>query len=139
MSDKVLALDLERTLVDNALHGTPRPDLFNFLTFCHEHFERIAIFTTVEEADAREVLNDLDRDGYLPTGLLDRLEYVAWSGEYKDLTFIKDASPSEAMMVDDDAGWIRPDQRERWIEIKAWDGGEDSELERVRRILENYR
>jgi hypothetical protein len=57
MSIKVLALDLERTLVDNALIAQPRPGLREFLAFCGERFERVAIFTTVEEADARDVLN----------------------------------------------------------------------------------
>ena len=53
---KVLALDLERTLISDAMTADPRPGVFDFLTFCHEHFGRVAVFTTVEAADAREVL-----------------------------------------------------------------------------------
>ena len=64
MSIKVLALDLERTLIDNALSARPRPGLLAFLAFCHDQFGRVAIFTTVEEADAREVLGDLERRGH---------------------------------------------------------------------------
>jgi hypothetical protein len=33
MSVKVLALDLERTLIDNALSGLPRPGLRDFLSW----------------------------------------------------------------------------------------------------------
>src|SRR5262245_34108144 len=94
---KVLALDLERTLIDNALHGRPRPGLLEFLTFCHENFARIVLFTTVEETDACAVLDDLNSAGHLPSGFLDVIEYVDWRGEYKDLTLIKDASPHDVL------------------------------------------
>jgi hypothetical protein len=134
---QVLALDLERTLIDETLSAQPRPGLLDFLTFCHEHFGRIALFTTVEEMDARAVLAELDRGGHMPMGLLARFEYVAWCGEYKDLGFISDAVPGDVLLVDDDIGWIRPDQRDRWIPIVAWDGGADDELRRVRAILED--
>ena len=115
MNVKVLALDLERTVIDDARGARPRPGLLVFLTFCHERFPRVAVFTTVEEADAREVMCDLERTGYVPAGLMARLEYVQWCGEYKDLEFVPRASPSEVLLVDDDAGWVRPDQRDRWV------------------------
>ena len=76
MSVKVLALDLERTLIDDALSGCPRPGLREFLAFCHERFGRLAVFSTVEEADARDVLSELAGRGYVPPELLGRLEYV---------------------------------------------------------------
>ncbi|WP_161967815.1 NIF family HAD-type phosphatase [Fimbriiglobus ruber] len=136
MNVKVLALDLERTLIDDALSGRPRPGLFNFLAFCHERFSRVAMFTTVEEADAREAMTDLDRAGHLPPGLLDRLEFVGWSGEFKDLTFVPGAAINEVVLVDDDAGWVRRDQRDQWVPVAAWDGGPDTELARVQVVLE---
>ncbi len=134
----VIALDLERTLIDDARSGRPRPGLLDFLTFCHERFERVALFTTVEEEDARDVLEGLARRDCLPPGLLDRLEYVGWSGEYKDLEFVPGAVPEAVLLVDDDGGWVRPDQRDRWVAIAGWDGGPDRELERVRSILEGW-
>ena len=133
---KVLALDLERTPIDDALSARPRPGLLGFLDFCHERFGRVAVFTTVEEADAREVLEHLARRGQVPPGLLDRLEYVEWCGEYKDLGFIPGAAADEVLLVDDDARWVRPDQRARWVAIAPWDGGPDGELHRVRSVLE---
>jgi hypothetical protein len=135
MSVKVLALDLERTLIDDALSGRPRPGLHEFLAFCHERFERVAMFTTVEESDAREVMEALAERGFLPPGLLDRLEYVGWSGEHKDLGFVANATPGEVILVDDDAGWVHPDQRSRWVSIAAWEGGPDGELPRVINLL----
>ena len=136
MKVKVLALDLERTLISDARSADPRPGLFDFLMFCHERFGRVALFTTVEEADARDVMEDLARAGHMPQELLARLEYVAWWGESKDLGFIPDAAVGEVLLVDDDAGWVRSDQRGQWVPIAAWDGGADSELPRVRAVLE---
>jgi hypothetical protein len=136
MTIKLLALDLERTLIDNSLSGRPRPGLSDFLAFCFERFGRIAIFTTVEEAEARTVLTGLDRAGYLPPGLLEQVEFINWCGEYKDLSFVPDAAPTEIILIDDDATWVRPDQRGQWLSIAAWDGGPDNELRRVRAVLE---
>ncbi len=136
MSVKVLALDLESTLISNALSADPRPGLFDFLLFCHERFERVTLFTTVEELDAREVLEGLVRSGHVPPALLARLEYVEWDGEFKDLSLVPGTTTDEILFVDDDGGWIRPDQRDRWISIMAWHGGPDDELRRVRAVLE---
>jgi hypothetical protein len=134
---KVLAIDLEQTLIDDALNIRPRPGLLDFLIFCHKRFDRVAIFTTVEESEAREVVEDLAHRGHIPSELADRFEYIDWAGEHKDLTFISNTTPEEVLLVDDDAGWVRPDQRSQWIAIKAWNGGADSELARVKVILEN--
>lgn len=136
MSIAVLALDLEYTLIDDTRSGRARPGLRDFLAFCVERFGRIALFTTVQESEARAVLADLAHRGYIPPVLLPRLEYIRWCGEYKDLAFVPNARPDEILFVDDDSGWIRPDQRDRWVPITAWDGGPDSELSRVRSVLE---
>jgi hypothetical protein len=138
VSIRVLALDLERTLIDDSLSARPRPGLFEFLAFCQERFERVVLFTTVEEADAREVMDGLDRSGHVPPGFLPRLEYVGWSGEFKDLGFVLGATRDEVLLVDDDVGWVRPDQRDRLVVIAAWDGGADSELVRVQSVLEAW-
>lgn len=135
MNIKVLALDLERTLIDNSLSGRPRPGLWHFLTFCNSRFGRVTVFSTVEEADAREVLADLADRGHVPPELLARLEFVQWSGEHKDLAFVSDATPAEVLLVDDDPGWVRPDQRGQWVAIAGWDGGPDNELNRIQTHL----
>lgn len=139
MSIKVLALDLERTLIDDAFSARRRPGLRRFLAFCDSRFERVAIFSTVEESEARQVIEDLRRRGDVPARLSTRLEYVNWSGERKDLEFIPGVSVKETALVDDDAGWIRPDQREQWIAIAPWDGDDeaDEELLRIESVLES--
>jgi hypothetical protein len=138
VSIRVLALDLERTLISDAMSADPRPGLFDFLAFCLRRFERLTLFTCVEEADAREILHCLTRSVHVPPEFLDRLEYVEWAGEYKDLSLVPDALPGEVLLVDDDPGWVRPDQRDWWIAVAAWDGGKDSELLRTRLVLERW-
>jgi hypothetical protein len=133
---RILALDLERTLISDAMHAEPRPGLFDFLAFCHRRFERLTLFTCVEEADAREILAQLARSGHVPPEILPRLEYVEWGGRYKDLSLIPDSVPEEVLLIDDDPDWVRPDQRDRYIAVAAWDGGADDELLRTRSILE---
>jgi hypothetical protein len=134
---RVLALDLERTLVSDALTAIPRPGLADFLQRCLERFGRMALFTTVDEPTAREVLDDLAGRGHVPPEMLERVEYVEWHGEFKDLRFVLDARPEEVLLIDDDASWIRPDQTSQWLAIPPWDGsGQDSELERIWRELD---
>ena len=72
------------------------------------------MFSTVEEADAREVLSELAGRGYVLPELLARLEYVGSCGEHKDLAFVPGAASAEVLLVDDDPGWVRPDQRRQW-------------------------
>ena len=88
---------------------------------------------------------DLAAAGHVSPPLLARLEYVDWSGEHKDLAFIPGASPADVRLVDDDAGWVRPDQRDQrdqrdqWVPIAGWDGGPDAdELKRVRGVLDRW-
>jgi len=131
----VLALDLERTLISDASSAEPRPGLATFLAFCHKRFERVVLFTSVEEADARSALDQLIDRGQVPAELLEPLCYVEWTGEYKNLEFITDAAPEDVLLVGDDAGWVQPGQRDRWIAIAPWDSGPDRELFRVQQVL----
>ncbi len=44
---EVLALDLEGTLISNAMSQIARPGLRNFLEFCGRTFSRIVIYTAL--------------------------------------------------------------------------------------------
>ena len=46
----VIALDLEGTLISNAVSQFPRPGLYSFLEYCQENFSRIVIFTAVKDS-----------------------------------------------------------------------------------------
>ncbi len=58
MTIKVIALDLERTLISDALNREPRPGLFEFLDFCVQHFERVVLFTSVNKRITYEVISE---------------------------------------------------------------------------------
>ena len=136
MAPRVLALDLERTLVSDALRADPRPGLAEFLAFCCARFERVALFTTVEQPDARDALDRAAERAGVPAELVASIGYVPWTGEHKDLVFVAGAAPEEILFVEDDAGWVRPDQCDRWVPIAPWDAGPDNEWVRVREVLE---
>jgi hypothetical protein len=140
MPIRVLALDLERTLLSDALHREPRPGLYDFLLFCCDRFERVVLFTSVNKPQALAALQECANQGHVPQEFMDRLEYVEWEGMYKDLRFVPNATTSEVLIVDDDGGWIRADQQQQWIGIAEYDPylvkGEDQEFVRVRRVLE---
>ena len=80
----VLALDLEGTLISNAMSQIPRPGLHAFLSRCRELFTRIVMFTTVDEASFRKIEQSLVEEGFAPDWFA-TLKYVQWHGETKDL------------------------------------------------------
>ncbi len=63
---KVLALDLEGTLISNAMSQIPRPRLYTFLTEVKQMFPRIVIFTAVKEDKFRDIANMLGNEGSVP-------------------------------------------------------------------------
>jgi hypothetical protein len=139
MKPKVIALDLEKTLISDARTCKPRPGLYEFLEFCCDNFERVVMFTAVYKKLFDTVIVNLVRQGHIPQVFLDRLEYVDWDGRYKDLEFIPNAMPAEIIFVDDDEGFINPAQKSHWIWIDRYNvssGEDDRELLRVRCLLE---
>lgn len=62
----MLALDLEGTLVSNAMSQIPRPGLYAFLERCKCLFPRIVMLTTVEQGRFRQIAVLLVEEGYAP-------------------------------------------------------------------------
>ncbi len=139
---RVLALDLERTLISDAMNREPRPGLYDFLRFCTQRFERVVLFTSVNRAQAFAALNELREQGHVPAEFIDKVEYIVWDSKYKDLRNIAGASVEEVLFVDDDAGWVLPGQEAQYIPIAEYDPylvrGTDEELKRLRLLLEIY-
>ncbi len=150
----VLALDLEGTLVSNAMSAYPRPGLKEFLTFCHEAFDRVVLYTTIGEIRARSICRVLAEEGSAPDWFSE-IEYVEWEPVVdgknvpKDLRRIPNADASQCLIVDDIADYILSEQKEQWVAIRTWGrperfdvGGtddpypaDDRELYRVREVL----
>lgn len=137
---KVLALDLEGTLISNAMSQIPRPGLFNFLENVKNLFPRIVMFTTVREEKFREIAKLLATEGYAPEWFRS-VEYVSWQGKTKDLTFISGVEVHQALLVDDLEKYIHPGQEQQWIQIDYFDypyPDDDVGLSKVFETLKEY-
>jgi len=128
----VLCLDLEGTLISNAVSQFPRPGLHRFLEECRTLFPRILVFTTVSEDVFRRVAGLLVREGEAPSWFAE-LEFVRWTGRTKDLRFLPGARIEDVVLVDDVAEYVHPGQERNWIALASYDPsvGADDELSRV--------
>ena len=54
-----IALDVEGTLISNAVSQFSRPGLFTFLEYCHQNFDRLVLFTAVNEVRFRSISRTL--------------------------------------------------------------------------------
>jgi hypothetical protein len=118
----ILALDLEFTLMGPVKGRDPRPGLHNFLAWAGERFEKVVIFSAVEESDFRAAAQELVARGKAPGWFAD-LDFYQAEGDIKDLRRIGD--PAQTLIVDDFEEYILPEQRERWIEIEPYISEDD--------------
>ncbi len=136
----VIALDLEGTLISNAISQIPRPHLHTFLDGCKDITDRVVIFTTVKEERFRKIAQLLVSEAVAPEWF-STIEYINWHGKTKDLNFIPNSKTSEAVLVDDAVAYITTGQEKQWIEVKQFVSpytGADSELPFILKQLQNY-
>ena len=129
----VLALDLEGTLISNAVTQFPRPGLMDFLDQCRVLVPRVVIYTTVREETFRAIAATLVREGSAPAWFRS-IEYVTWSGPTKDICFIPGAELERTFLVDDCAAYVHPGQEKNWLPIDQFAppyGSDDRELFRL--------
>lgn len=133
-----MALDLEGTLISNAMSQIPRPGLFEFLSRCYELFARVVIFTTVKEERFRSIARLLVEEKFAPPWFA-HIEYVNWHGQTKDLRFIPESEPHDALLVDDFEIYVHPGQEGQWLQIDFFDypyEATDTGLDKMMKILE---
>jgi hypothetical protein len=63
---KVIALDLEGTLISNAMSQIPRPGLREFLDTCAQMCPRVVMFTAISEPRFRNIARTLVGEGSAP-------------------------------------------------------------------------
>ncbi len=114
-----LALKLEGSLISNALSQFPRPGLWAFLDYCVKRFDRLVLFTCVNEERVRNIRNTLESEGRNPMEIID-IEIVQSQGRYKDLNYL-DISPVNALLVEDQEAYVEPEQKANWVDIKCRD------------------
>ncbi|HGM6067046.1 NIF family HAD-type phosphatase [Stenotrophomonas sp.] len=114
MRPRILALDLEGTLISNAVSQIPRPGLCNFLEHAATTFDEVVLFTTVPKHLALRIVLLLAEEAHVPLWFTE-VRYVEWTGSTKDLRFV---SPllGQALLLDDHRSYIHPDQHRFWIE-----------------------
>lgn len=131
----VIALDLEGTLISNAMSQIPRPWLGEFLTACKSICPRIVIFTTVKEPLFRNIARSLAEEKVVPEWFSE-IEYVNWDGSTKNLNFISSSTPEETVLVDDFHIYIHPGQESSWVEIKQFEYPYQEPKPELQRIFE---
>ncbi len=138
MTSRILALDLEGTLISNAVSRIARPGLHAFLTQSDELFERVVIFTTVGEGLFREIAQLLVREGQAPAWFAE-LHYVQWTGPTKDLSFVEGAQPEDVLLVDDHRPYVHPGQEAQWVPVAQFEHPYSSADEGLSMTLECIR
>ncbi|WP_411849341.1 NIF family HAD-type phosphatase [Stenotrophomonas sp. LGBM10] len=118
MKPTILALDLEGTLISNAISQIPRPGLFQFLENVRSQFEELVMFTTVPEPLTRNIAGLLVREGSAPEWFT-QLSYVQWSGKTKDLSYVCPRLGG-ALLLDDHGPYVHPGQEQFWVEIPLY-------------------
>ncbi len=141
---KTLVLDIEGTLVSNAVSIFPRHELYKFLEFVKTKFDRIVVMTCLEERKFREVAHVLCVEGSAPKWF-ENLEWINWSKFYfvdqpqlyKNLKFINE-DISNIYIIDDMERYIDPDQKSQWIPIESFSRPyrRDKEFKRLMKVIE---
>ncbi|HHA2592431.1 NIF family HAD-type phosphatase [Stenotrophomonas pavanii] len=114
MRPTILALDLEGTLISNAISQIPRPGLVAFMEFAHSTFSKIVLFTSVPQPIVADIAALLVQEGSAPAWFLN-LPYIEWSGQTKDLRFVS-TRLGETLLLDDHESYVHPGQLPFWVE-----------------------
>lgn len=140
MRPTILAMDLEGTLISNAVSQIPRPGLYQFLETMHGQFDQMVMFTTVPESLFRRIAALLVVERHVPAWF-EHLKYTAWSGPTKDLRRVS-AVLGHALLLDDHAPYVHMGQQPWWVEVPlfgapydAADRGLEIACERIDRRL----
>lgn len=136
----ILALDLEGTLISNAVSQIARPGLLRFLEEMHSQFDQLVMFTTVPEPLLRRISELLVREGSAPYWFAE-IGYTKWSGKTKDLRFVS-SRLGDALLMDDHRAYVHPGQEQLWIKVPLFgspydesDGGLAVAGRRIRKKL----
>ena len=132
-----IALDVEGTLISNAVSQFPRPGLFAFLEFCRDSFEHIYIYTAVRDETCVPIVRTLIDDGFAPEWLAE-IPFVQWDRSVKDLDNVPGCSNVECLLLDDNRDYVIESQLDQWIEIDKFQSPypeNDTELHRVQSVI----
>ena len=134
---KIVALDLEGTLISNAMSQIARPHLKLFLEGLKAHSKKIVIYTTISNDKFLEIANLLIEESSVPEWF-NQLEYINWKGKYKDLKNVSN-NIDEVLIVDDYEDYIVPEQKCQWVSIKQFEHPYSDNDKELLKILEDIK
>ncbi|WP_250832663.1 NIF family HAD-type phosphatase [Marinobacter sediminum] len=105
-------MDLEGTLISNAVSQIPRPGLHTFLENVSEACN-LMLYTSVSSERVQTIRNLLVEEGMVPIWFLD-LPVIHPSGTIKDKAR---CGRTDALLLDDQAAVVAPDEESWWIPI----------------------
>ena len=128
-----IALDLEGTLISNAVSQFPRPGLKTFLQFCRDNFANVYIYTAVRDSMCVPIVKTLIDDDLAPAWFAD-VPFVQWDRSVKDLANVPNCDHCECLLLDDNRDYVVDSQIDQWIPIDKFQSpypDTDTELARV--------
>lgn len=109
---RLLCMDLEGTLISNAVSQIPRPGLYAFLESVAEVCD-LMLYTSVSSERVNAIRNLLVNEGAAPAWFLD-LSVCHPSGTIKDKAR---CGRSDALLLDDQAAVVAPGEESWWVPI----------------------
>ncbi|WP_150912547.1 NIF family HAD-type phosphatase [Marinobacter halotolerans] len=111
----LLCLDLEGTLISNAISQIPRPGLYNFLTEVAVLCD-LVLYTSVSEDRAQAIQRMLVCEEVAPTWFAN-LDIIRPAGTLKPKSA---CGREDAFLLDDQEGVIAPGEHNWWIRINEY-------------------
>lgn len=117
---RLFCIDLEGTLISNAVSQIPRPGLFSFLEFLRE-FGDLVIFTSVSPEKTRDIQSLLVRERVVPEWFAD-LDSLHPDGTIKCRAVAESYAPEadEYYLLDDQFACIAEDEQEWWVFVSEF-------------------
>lgn len=134
MNNTLICLDLEGTLISNAISQIPRPDLYAFLTKVAE-LGSLVLFTSVSPDRTKQIQQLLVAEHVVPAWFND-LQAIHPSGTKKPKSQAIEHAPaaSHYYLIDDQSQCIEASENDWWIPIEEYlppYRSDDQELLRV--------
>jgi hypothetical protein len=112
---RLLCMDLEGTLISNAVSQIPRPGLYAFLESVAEVCD-LMLYTSVSSERVNAIRNLLVKEGVAPAWFLG-LSVCHPSGTIKDKAR---CGRSDALLLDDQAAVVAPGEEGWWVPIAEY-------------------
>lgn len=132
MRKTLLCLDLEGTLISNAISQIPRPGLYRFLERVEELCD-LMIYTSVKKERVTAIQHLLVEEGVAPQWFKE-LHVVSPTGTVKPKSA---CGRADAFLLDDQEGVIAPGEHHWWIKIDEYLAPYSEDDRALYRVLED--